>query len=78
MNPNRNSLSSICKSDFGPKWICIYAISILVTQGEKKSNNVPNTRKGKKICVRSGIRTHAHIRGPEHSFLRIISLSLAP
>ena len=23
--------------------------------------------KGKKVFVRSGIRTHAHIRGPEHS-----------
>lgn len=40
-------------------------------------------QKPRKIFVRSGIRTHAHIRGPEHSHSRgeneeLSLLSLAP
>ena len=56
--------------------VCVYFI--IIESCEKQLNKFK-----KKIFVRSGIRTHAHIRGPEHSHSRDESqelslLSLAP
>jgi hypothetical protein len=53
----------------------------LLPQLKNVSNFSKQTIKKKLKCfVRSGIRTHAHIRGPEHSYEQRKSslLSLAP